>query len=106
MTVSAGMVRKMGMALMTAAIVQGPAACSAHASVAECSTLLDRYVELLVREQDPKVQAADLERQKQATREKARTDPSFAQCPQEVTVKELGCAMRAPNVDEFEKCLE
>jgi hypothetical protein len=80
--------------------------CGRHATIAECAALLDRYVELLVREQDPKADDAEIGRQKSATREKAARDTSFASCPKEVTAKAARCAMDAPNVDEFEKCLE
>jgi len=82
------------------------AACSRHASAADCAVLLDRYVELLVREQDPKAPDAEIARQKAATRAKAEKDTAFASCPSEVSVKGARCAMSAVNVDEFEKCLE
>jgi hypothetical protein len=82
------------------------AGCARHATATECGSLLDRYVELLVREQNPKANDAEIARQKVLAREKASRDPSFASCPQEVKSRELGCAMGAPNVDEFEKCLE
>ena len=59
-----------------------------------------------MREQDPKASDAEIARQKGATREKASHDTSFTSCPKEVNAHELGCAMGAPNVDEFEKCLE
>jgi hypothetical protein len=80
--------------------------CARHATATECSALLDRYVELLVREQDPKASDTEVSRQKGITREKASHDTSFASCPKEVSSRDLGCALRAPNVDEFEKCLE
>ena len=80
--------------------------CVRHATATECNALLDRYVELLVREQDPKASDAEIARQKGITREKASHDASFTGCPKEVNAHELGCAMGAPNVDEFEKCLE
>jgi hypothetical protein len=83
-----------------------PVGCARHATATECSALLDRYVELLVREQDPKASDAEIAKQKGLTREKASHDASFASCPKEVSSRELGCAMGAPNVDEFEKCLE
>jgi hypothetical protein len=83
-----------------------PFGCARHATLAECSALLDRYVELLVREQDPKADEAEIAKQKSATREKAAHDPSFASCPKEVSKSAASCAMGAPNVDEFEKCLE
>jgi hypothetical protein len=91
---------------MAAAFGVLPAACSRHATSAECAALLDRYVELLVREQDPKATDADVARQKEATRAKAEKDSAFASCPSEVSTKGANCAMRAVNVDEFEKCLE
>jgi hypothetical protein len=80
--------------------------CVRHATMAECGALLDRYVELLVREQDPKADELEIGKQKSATREKAAHDPSFASCPKEVSARAARCAMEAPNVDEFEKCLE
>jgi hypothetical protein len=80
--------------------------CSRHASAPECSALLDRYVELLVKERDPQASDDEMAKQKQGTRAKAATDPSFAACPGEVTKDGVACAMAAPNVDEFEKCLE
>jgi hypothetical protein len=81
-------------------------ACARHATATDCSALLDRYVELLVREQNAKADDAEIAAQKQATREKAAHDPSFASCPKEVAAGAVRCAMGAPNVDEFEKCLE
>jgi hypothetical protein len=90
-------------ALLAATLLGG---CMRHASLRECSALLDRYVELLVREQDPKADESVIDKQKSATRAKAAHDASFASCPSEVTARALHCAMGAPNVDEFEKCLE
>ena len=95
--------RAIGCAAVAVSFLGG---CVRKATVTECSALLDRYVELLVREQDPKADEGVLNRQKSATREKASHDPSFASCPNEVTARAASCAMGAPNVDEFEKCLE
>jgi hypothetical protein len=87
-------------------LVAGIAGCMRHATAAECAALLDRYVELLVREQDPKAPDSEIARQRDLTRAKAEKDPSFASCPKEVSAKGALCAMSATNVDEFEKCLE
>jgi hypothetical protein len=81
-------------------------ACSRHATASECTDLLDRYVELLVREQDPRAPDTEIARQKGLTREKAEKDIAFASCPNEVSAKGARCAMSAGSVDEFEKCLE
>ncbi len=82
------------------------AGCTRHATAPECAALLDRYVELLVREQDPKAAEGEIARQRDLTRAKAEKDPAFASCPKEVSAKSAYCAMSAVNVDEFEKCLE
>jgi hypothetical protein len=82
------------------------AGCTRHATSPECAALLDRYVELLVREQDPKAPDSEIARQRELTRAKAEKDPAFASCPQEVSAKSARCALTAVNVDEFEKCLE
>jgi hypothetical protein len=80
--------------------------CVRHATPAECDALLDRYVELLLREQDPEVGAGELAAKKELARAKALNDAEFAACPKEVGAGEIRCAMLAGNVDEFEKCLE
>jgi hypothetical protein len=80
--------------------------CTRHATAPECAALLDRYVELLVREQDPKAPDSEIARQRDLTRAKAEKDSAFASCPNEVSAKGARCAMSAVNVDEFEKCLE
>jgi hypothetical protein len=92
--------------LLNVALATSLVGCVRHATASECSALLDRYVELLVREQDPKASDAEVATQKGLTREKASHDASFASCPKEVTAHSLGCAMGSSNVDEFEKCLE
>ena len=87
-------------------LLLGFAGCSRHASALEWSALLDLYVELLVKERDPQASDDEMARQKEGTRVKAAADPSFTACPGEVTRDGVACAMAAPHVDEFEKCLE
>ena len=89
-----------------ASLGAGVTGCTRHATAPECAALLDRYVELLVREQDPKAPDSEIARQRDLTRAKAEKDPAFASCPNEVSAKGARCAMSAVNVDEFEKCLE
>jgi hypothetical protein len=83
-----------------------PSACVRHATPAECDALLDRYVELLLRQEDPDVGEGELAAKKALARDKAAHDAAFAACPKEVGAREIQCAMAAGNVDEFEKCLE
>jgi hypothetical protein len=94
--------RAAGLALL----LMSGAACSRRATASDCTALLDRYVELLVREQDPKAPDGEIARQKDLTRAKAAKDAAFASCPHEVSLRSAHCAMKAVNVDEFEKCLE
>ena len=95
--------QRLGCAVGAASALAG---CARHATLADCSALLDRYVELLVRQENPKADDTEIAKHKSATRAKAVNDPSFASCPKEVSRDAVGCAMGAPNVDEFEKCLE
>src|SRR5882757_11112419 len=67
--------RAVGCALFTATLLDG---CMRHATLTECGALLDRYVELLVREQDPKADESTIDKQRGATRQKAAHDASFA----------------------------
>jgi hypothetical protein len=91
---------------VVAAALVAISGCARHATPAECDALLDRYVELLMREQNPDVGAVELIAKKALARDKAAHDSAFAACPQEVDAREIQCAMLTGNVDEFEKCLE
>jgi hypothetical protein len=98
-------VRRLAVAAILAAALP-TTGCRRKATLVECETLLDRYVVLLVRQETPGATEDQVAIEQAKTRAKARTDESFTSCPGEVTASELSCAMAAPNVDEFEKCLE
>jgi hypothetical protein len=83
----------------------GLTSCARHATLAECSALVDHYVELVVRERNPKADDAEISRHKATFRVEAAHDPSFAACPKEISAKDARCALAAPNIDEFERCL-
>ena len=76
-----------------------------HPSNEACAALLDRYVEHVVHAIDPKPQAGDLAMRQEQARNLAADDLSFARCPRYLSRDEAECAMRAPNADEFERCL-
>lgn len=82
-------------------------ACSRKLERAECSKLLDRYTELLVKDEEPEAAperiAQAQARARQAAQRDARFD--FASCPSHVTRSEYECAMSAPTVDAVERCL-
>jgi hypothetical protein len=79
--------------------------CGRPVSQAECHTLLERYVELLVQSDRPDVKAGELLRMKQEARKKATGDPAFSTCQKDVSRRAFDCAMRAPNADQLEQCL-
>lgn len=76
-----------------------------HPSREDCDAMLERYVEHVVHAHDPKPTAAELVARKAQARAIAAEDQAFARCPTHLTREEADCAMRAPNADEFERCL-
>ncbi len=80
--------------------------CARRATSAECAQVLERYVELLVREHNPGLDPEAMREQTETVRARAREIPSFAECPRQIDVDAVRCVMTAPNVDELEKCLE
>lgn len=74
-------------------------------SPAECDRLLDRYTELLLRADNPRVSAAEIERHQAETRRRAASHQAFRDCPREVSREQMDCALAAFNPDEIERCL-
>ena len=81
------------------------AACSKPLSTDECERLLDRYVELLVRSDQPDLMAEELVRMKREARSKAASDPAFRSCSREVSRTQYECAMSASDADKLEQCM-
>ena len=79
--------------------------CSKRLSEAECTALLDRYVEKLVGSDRPGTTAGELFELKAKTRETAARDPAFAECSAKVSRRQFECAMSAKDVDHMEICL-
>jgi hypothetical protein len=87
-------------------------ACHRKASPAECTSMLDRYVDMtlaadpLTRDLPP-AQAAAAREMKRAVK---KAEPAYAraekQCQTEVSRGEYDCAMAAKNPDEWEACIE
>jgi hypothetical protein len=80
-------------------------ACSRPLSSDECNQLLDHYTELLVRSANKDVSNEDLARLEREARAKAAADQEFARCSVRVSRRQWECAMKAPNVDDVERCL-
>jgi hypothetical protein len=79
--------------------------CREPLSDSECSRLLERYTELLVRSDREDVTAVELERLKAQALARARREPAFAECSSKVSRRAYECAMAAENVDRMEQCL-
>ncbi|MEP7051394.1 MAG: hypothetical protein ABJB12_13630 [Pseudomonadota bacterium] len=80
-------------------------ACGKPPSPAECDTLLEHYVELLVHSDRPGTNAADLHKLQLQAREKVKDDPEFQACSERVSRRAYDCAMNASNADLLEQCL-
>lgn len=89
------------------------AACDgSRATADECTRMLDRYTHMVApvpREtiergpDEEKAAREELVRQKKATDDYAR---GHAQCTAEVTKREYRCAMRAPNPESWQACID
>ena len=79
--------------------------CGPPLEQAECSQLLDRYVELLAEGDRPGASAGELLRLQQEARKKAARDPAFAACSSRVSRRAFNCAMEASDANKLEQCL-
>jgi hypothetical protein len=100
-------VRVRASALCCAALAVASQGCSRKLERAECTKLLDRYTELLVKDEEPDAlpeRIAQAQARARATAQKdARFD--FSSCSSRVSRREYECAMSAPTVDAVERCL-
>lgn len=71
----------------------------------ECDRLLDRYVEMLLRQDEPRIGAAEINRYQVETRVRASSHGPFLRCTREVNREQMDCALAAYNPDEIERCL-
>jgi hypothetical protein len=79
--------------------------CARQLEAHECQLLLDRYVELLLRDDRPKASAGELLRVQQEARRKAAQDPAFGECQGRVSRRSFDCAMAAGDANRLEQCL-
>ena len=79
--------------------------CRARLEESECQQLLDRYVELLLRDDRPKASAGEVLRLQQEARRKAAFDPAFGDCQSQVSRRSFECAMKADDANRLEQCL-
>lgn len=83
----------------------GAHACQTKLTSAQCAQLLDRYVEFLVKAENPEVSAMRLAQRRREARQLAARSASFQECPRAVSQEAFECALRASNADQLEQCL-
>jgi hypothetical protein len=92
-------------ALAAAAAILG--GCRKPLDAAECDRLLERYTERLVLQEQPHTSPEELAQRKREARELAHHDAvfEFDRCASLIDRRQFECAMNAPTVDDFERCL-
>jgi hypothetical protein len=78
--------------------------CRKVATQPQCDAIVDRYVDLVVRQTD--AGASSLDESKKKVREMAEADEDFRSCTAHVEVAQYDCAMKAMTPEAIEKCLE
>jgi hypothetical protein len=77
-----------------------------RATPAQCTALLNRYVEHLAHAAEPHPAASTIAAQRILAQKEARQSPVFASCPRRLSHQDADCALEAHNADEFERCLQ
>jgi hypothetical protein len=91
----------------TALLALGVAGCGRPVAQEECRTLVERYAELLVKDEEPGANPERVARVQIEARGMAEQNPKFelSQCSEKVSRKSYECAMHAGSVDAIERCL-
>jgi hypothetical protein len=90
-----------------AASVIGAIACGRPVAEDECRTLIERYTELLVKEEEPAASPERVARVQTEAHAAAEKNPQFqlSECSKKVSRRNYECAMHAGSVDAIERCL-
>ena len=71
----------------------------------QCAELLDRYIEHKSRQRYPEVKDEAIARA-QRTVPVATKRADLDNCRRELSAAQVSCGLRAPNIDEIERCLQ
>lgn len=82
-------------------------ACGRPVAEEECRTLVERYTELLVKEEEPTMSPDRVARYQTEARAAVEKNPLFqlSECSKKVSRTSYECAMHAGSVDAIERCL-
>lgn len=106
------MLRRVSRLLLAAPVLSLAVACNGKATRAQCTEMLDRYVDMTIAG-DPTL--ADLSpEESRAAREMKRAlrkaEPGYAhvesQCESEISKSEYRCAMKAPTPETWQACID
>ncbi len=81
--------------------------CARPVAEEECRTLIERYTELLVKEEEPGASPERIARLQGEARNAAEKNPKFelSACSAKVSRASYECAMHASSVDAIERCM-
>lgn len=77
--------------------------CRRVATQQQCDQIVDRYVEMVARQQ---ADGGDLSQAKAKVREMAEADEDFRSCTTHIEQAQVDCAMKAMTPEALEHCLE
>jgi hypothetical protein len=94
-----------GGVIVALAAVLALAGCRKKASSTECDQLIEKYAELVVKENFPDAGPEDIATERAREKSEAKTD-ELKNCTSQVQENELACAMKATTSNGVIKCLE
>lgn len=72
----------------------------------QCQQLVDRYIDHASRQRQPDADARAIKRAIAASGTQPSRRQDVRACQQELSAEQVGCGLRAPNIDELERCLQ
>ena len=93
-------------ALRVWALAAACVACKTNVTPAQCESLVDRFAELMVKEEMPDASPATVEAEKAREKVEAAKEDVFRNCATEVRPASYDCAMKAETTDALVHCLE
>ena len=72
----------------------------------QCQQLVDHYIQQASRQQHPGADAHAIKRTIAASGSSPRRGRDVGACQQELSAEQVSCGLRAPNIDDLERCLQ
>ncbi len=86
-------------------------ACNSRATRSQCNEMMDRYLDMvLATDADRDLSPEERHTAVEIRKAKKKSDPSYRrvqeQCETEITQREYRCAMKAPNPEIWQSCID